>query len=398
MKRILNIFSLTNIANLYTLLWLLYYMQGILYSKGGIVGVSIMSIFILISLYLVFKVNQQTDLPILLKVLNVLVLLFTIYGTLRILNPVPIFREGGLLHNPNSFLKTYYISLLPIYSFYYFVRSGKVDADWIKVWTLVFIAFSIVQFHNSELLLIQKMSAERLQSSVLVNNMGYSFVSLMCLIPFFSKNKAIQNILIILFGLFVITSVKRGAILCYSVNTFVFLLYRLRDTPRRKRLMILALVLTCLYVVFSYLHNVISENETLAKLLVMDITNSSGRDVLYQESWNIIIRECNLFKILFGHGADSSIAFLGNYAHNDWLEFALNMGLCGVAVYFVFYIAFAQTVVAAKNDLIRLSLLFLFIPCVMKAIFSMSIGDFQIYETAVLAFSIAHSSKESLTV
>ena len=155
MKRILNIFSLTNIANLYTLLWLLYYMQGILYSKGGIVGVSIMSIFILISLYLVFKVNQQTDLPILLKVLNVLVLLFTIYGTLRILNPEPIFREGGLLHNPNSFLKTYYISLLPIYSFYYFVRSGKVDADWIKVWTLVFIAFSIVQFHNSELLLIQ---------------------------------------------------------------------------------------------------------------------------------------------------------------------------------------------------------------------------------------------------
>ena len=35
-----------------------------------------------------------------------------------------------------------------------------------------------------------------------------------------------------------------------------------------------------------------------------------------------------------------------------------------------------------------MALLFLFIPCVMKSVYSMAIGDFQIYESAVLAYCL----------
>ena len=43
--------------------------------------------------------------------------------------------------------------------------------------------------------------------------------------------------------------------------------------------------------------------------------------------------------MLFGYGADGSLKVGVNYAHNDWLEVLIDMGLVGFVAYLVFWIS-----------------------------------------------------------
>jgi O-antigen ligase len=48
----------------------------------------------------------------------------------------------------------------------------------------------------------------------------------------------------------------------------------------------------------------------------------------------------NFGQLLFGYGADGSIKEVGIYAHNDWFEMLIDMGLLGVFVYGLFWTVF----------------------------------------------------------
>ena len=40
-----------------------------------------------------------------------------------------------------------------------------------------------------------------------------------------------------------------------------------------------------------------------------------------------------------GIGFCQSVCIAGNYAHNDWVEFLIGMGLIGIVIYFFFYLS-----------------------------------------------------------
>lgn len=390
---ILKQYTLTNVANVYTLLWLFYYMQGTLYPSGSSIGIAVMSIFLLVSLFFFCKVNRKGYIPSYLKGLNVLFVLFSIYGIIRIVDAETIYRANGVLQNPTTYLKSYYISILPTYALYYFANKGKINADWIRNWAFVFITFSVFQYFNSEATMMEMLSQKGIEAELLTNNMGYSFVSLMCLIPFFSKKPLIQYIILALCGFFVISSAKRGALICYAISASVFLWYNLRHSSSRKKFIAFVLGVCCLYGAYSYMNFMISTNASFASRFIMDISNSSGRDDLYSQVLDYISNETSVFRLIFGNGADGSIVLLGNFAHNDWLEFAINMGILGVLAFFVYNVIFVRTIRYAQNASIRMALLFIYIPFVLKSVFSMAIGDFHLYESAVLAFCLVYLYK-----
>lgn len=385
-------FSLKNVANLYTVLWLLYYMQGTLYTSGGPIGVAIISFFLIISLVFFIKVNLRGTIPIYLKSLNILVVLFTIYGVIRIISSEEIYRTGGIWQNPITYLKSYYISVLPVYAFYYFSILGKIDVNWLRQWFVVFIFFVMFQYYTSEVSLFNALSEKGIETDLITNNMGYYFVSLMCLIPFFNKESIIQYIILLICGFFVISSAKRGAMFCFTINTLILLFNNLRHSSIKKKVTGIILGGSCLFSGYVYM-NYMMTNTSFARRFILESGFSSGRDSLYVDVINHIFNENSIFSLIFGNGADASIAIFGNYAHNDWLEFAIDMGILGVLAYLSYYISFFKTIKDSKNFTIQNVLLFLFISCVMKSIYSMAIADFQIYESAALAYCLAYNSK-----
>ena len=385
---LLRAYNLKNVANVYILLWFLYYMQGTFYASGGIIGVSIMSLFLMVSLYFFFKVNRYRGVPTYLKGLNSLVILFTIYGIIRIVNPEVIYRAGGIFQNPTTYLKSYYISVLPVYALYYFVVTGKINADWLRKWAFVFIVFAVFQYYKTEVSILERLNEKGIEVELVTNNMGYYFVSLMCLIPFFDKKTVIQYIILAICGFFVISSAKRGALLCFAVSVFIFLWYNLRHASFKKKFGILLFGACCFLGAYTYMNYMLSTNVSFANRFIIEVGNSSGRENLYVDVVNHIFNETSIWRLIFGNGADGSIAILGNYTHNDWLEFAIDMGLLGVIAYVYYYINFIRTIKDSRNFSIKMALLFLFIPCVMKSVYSMAIGDFQIYESAVLAYCL----------
>jgi O-antigen ligase len=68
--------------------------------------------------------------------------------------------------------------------------------------------------------------------------------------------------------------------------------------------------------------------------------DSSGRNSIYSSYFSYFIEKTTALEFLIGNGTNSTYVLLGNYAHNDWLEFAINQGAVGVLMYLVYWIAF----------------------------------------------------------
>jgi len=103
-------------ANIYIALWLLYNLQGVLYSSGSVISVSILAILIFWSILNFFKANTFSPKPKLFSGLNALLLLFTIYGGILIISGEQLYiTEFGYTKVRNfEYLKGIYSSLLPI--------------------------------------------------------------------------------------------------------------------------------------------------------------------------------------------------------------------------------------------------------------------------------------------
>ena len=83
-----------------------------------------------------------------------------------------------------------------------------------------------------------------------------------------------------------------------------------------------------------------------------------------------------------------------NYAHNDWLEIAVNQGVLGIMIYILYWILFAKESLSKCYDpQIKMALQLLFIIYFMKTIISMSYYDMTIPATFALGYYLAQEKK-----
>ena len=121
---------------------------------------------------------------------------------------------------------------------------------------------------------------------------------------------------------------------------------------------------------------------------------SSNRDILYDILWNHFIYDTNALQFFFGSGANATLEVMGQYAHNDWLEIAINQGLMGVMVFFVYWVAaYKDWKRAPKNEAYTIAMGLIFLAYFLKTFFSMSYGDMQYYATMALGYCLAKVSE-----
>lgn len=166
---------------------------------------------------------------------------------------------------------------------------------------------------------------------------------------------------------------------------------------------LLIILLTLLFIgVACYYVSIMLEHSSLflQRLVATQNMDSSGRDALVSVIWEKYWSNIGIDSLLLGNGANSTIAFAGNYAHQDWLETLCNNGIVGVGILLSFYITFLRSALSKKfkgRKYLKSAFQMLFLICIMKTIFSMSIQEMELSITMMIGFLSYNEFKNEST-
>lgn len=395
MKKIAEIVCLYfNPCGLYIWLWMLYYLQGVLYPRGSVLSYLSLFLILLFSFINLYKFVRRLGKERQINSLFFLFVLFSIYGVVNFLGS-DVLKVNGMPYSKLDYLKDIYLSLLPVFSFYIYAKGGSLSPKLIKAFFILFLSVVILKYYNYRMTIITELVMKGgNEESEITNNIGYVFISLIPLLVFFNRT-LLRYILLFIILLFTLFCIKRGAILIGLIASLYLIVktFSFSSKKARKGIIVATAVLCCVssYFFFQFIENSDYFNERLLNTLDGD---TNGRSDLS----NIFLRhyffDYNFFEQLLGQGADSTLRYEGLYAHNDWIEILMNQGLFGVLMYFYYWACYyfnLRSTDKSKNihTIIGLSLII----CFMKSLFSMSYSDMDIFLAISMGWSCAHVHK-----
>lgn len=366
--------KLFSLPTLYVLLWALYYTQGTFIPQGSIISRLVLVLFLTISFFYLFVANVKYKRNSYLKALNVLLLMFTVYGVIAMVN-----GQGF------DYLKMIYLSLLPTYPFYVLRMREKIDTKWIVFAFVVMVLVVAVQY-ASFLLFIEETYKETENTTV---NLGYEILALLPLVYFLKRKPIFQYVVLAAVLVAVLSTVKRGAIIVGALCTVYFIYNSLKNSAKKTKWYVWMLALAFVIIGTRYVGDFFANSEYAQMRLAGTLEgDSSGRDTIFTNAWNIFINS-NLFGLLFGHGASATIRLMGIFAHNDWLELLVNQGILGAAVYLFYWLAFYKTFRRDRNLETKPVLGTLLIIYFAATLFSMSYNAMTLPANLALGYCLA---------
>ena len=381
---------------LYFILWITYSLQGVLYQSGGVVSRGLLLILLIWSLCIMWRVNTSSSkLPLFFKSLNVFIFVTTIYGLILILSGQDLYVTEGHMNVKVSnidYLKNIYMSLLPMYVFYDYTRRGKLTLQQIMFFTLGLLIVAVINFYDRRAELLLEVSRNAHNSDGVTLNIGYDFLALMPLLLLWNKKTAAQYILLLTTLFFVILCMKRGAIIIGGICFIYFLNSTFKNSRGNKRALVFALsTLAVLGTIFIFI-NMLDSNDYFAYRIEQTLQgNSSNRDQLYSTYWNHFISETNIIRFLFGNGANATLKVGMNFAHNDWLELAINNGLLGLCIYIWYYLSLVKdSIKALKVDKLYYSMIIMALMIMLfSSMFSMSYANINLAVSLAVGYALA---------
>lgn len=379
-----------NICNIYTLFWFLYSLQKVL-NIGGIIAKSCLAVNLLISLYYMWEVLRRNRVNSYLRALTVLLGMFTIYGVALIISDEHIYFASMNVLAKSTYIKNIAISLLPIYPFYVFAQRGLLTEKLMKQWIWPLLLYAVVLFKYNQNMAIIAALNEGSNQVEFTNNAGYYFVTLFPIISFFRQKPIIQYALLAFCMFFIIAAMKRGAIMI-SVIMIIIMIYVsfFKDRSINKSyIFVLSIIfLAALYFIINYyLQTSDYFNQRISATME---GNSSRRNILYSLFLNHFLYYNTDLQFFFGAGASSTVNIGGNYAHNDWLEIAINQGLFGIIIYLCYWIvAFKTWKHSDRNQPYAIALGMALLIAFLQTLFSMSYGNMGFYTTMVIGYGLA---------
>ena len=389
-----------NRCDWFIIVWVLYYLQGVLYSSGGAISTGLLGINLLVSFYCAIKIWQMPNHPPYIKGLNLLVLMFSIYGfALILMNPSTVYyRMSGLSMASYNYIKSIYLSILPIYAFYYFSLKGYLTAERLRRWAVVFCISCVVSYYIYMQQAMEKLLERGSSAEEITNNAGYLFLSLIPIWVVYRRKPLLQYAGLAFCMAFILMGMKRGAIAIGGV-VVLYLIWQIIKNARGKQRFIVILLTAVLAVagVYFVIDMMTSSDYFLQRLEATKEGDSSGRDILYSFFWTYFTEKADAIQFLFGRGANGTLEIYYNYAHNDWLEIAVNQGLLGIVVYAFYWKQFYSTWRQSTNIEAKTILALVGIIYFAKTLFSMSYGDMTYVCTSVLGYALA-TYKNSNTI
>lgn len=361
--------------------------------QGGFLprGLPAMKILCFVLLLISFRhfiiVNLRFKLPQYFIGLNILIGMFLFYGLLSLV---------GVTTHPLSeeYLKSILISLLPIYSFYFYSKSQFISEKNICQYIAVFFVFAFLKFYG----VVYSMSLLEMSRGIdFTNNAGYLFLPLVAASAFLYKKKILQYLLLCACLVISIESSKRGAIItCFFALGWFLINYLKGKSLKMKLGATLIFLLLCSIGYLAFERHFSESYAFQRKIQDLQDGGGSGRDYLYQTLSNHFFYETTPLHFIFGSGANATVSISNQYAHNDWLEIAVNQGMFGLLVYILYWILFFKE---CRNKTLspqaKLALQLLFVVYFMKTIFSMSYGSMATSATFILGYCLAQEKTDA---
>lgn len=379
---------LKNPCFIYTLLWCLYLCQGILYASGSI---SSFIAFLILTLSIIYtcKYIFKTRLVGYTKALFCILILVSFYGFFAYLTDGSIILGKAGNTPVYWWFKNMYLSILPIFSYLYFAKSGYLTIKNLKKSLPVIIIAVICSYYWYYQSAIDSLHLAGRDVQEITNNAGYVVLTMMPVLIIFDSKRIIQYIGLFLIVMLVILSMKRGAILICCIMSLFFIIRILKNTPVNKKIAIYLLAFTFFVLIYQFLLTHMTESDYfMAKIEATKEGNSSGRDDIYSTLWNHFLNINNPFMLLLGGGVWYTTKVTWSAAHNDWLEFLLDMGIVGVSIYIYYWFAF-YTLSKSKylSEASKFCLFLIFINLFMKTLYSMSLESMTFIQSIMISLS-----------
>lgn len=236
-----------------------------------------------------------------------------------------------------AYLKDLVLANYVFFPSYYLSRKGELNERFFKLAFILLLMMNVYDYFGS----YQRIVLESISGSTdIVNNVGYNILLLLPLVLFFKKNY-IKLLFTGIITYFVISSVKRGAIIILAMCLSLFVLYFFKSIPKSLKnnwIYYLSLVIVIAVGGYYLMESVVQNDFLIRRFAELSEGNSSGRVLLFQRNWDMFWSNDNIFRYLFGYGLGGTWLFAGNAAHNDWLEILVNNGLVGIFFFLLFYI------------------------------------------------------------
>lgn len=369
--------------------WWLYFTQGIVGLRGNIAPI-ILVVMLAWSFYYYYKVMASANVNPLLKTMNYIFLLYIVYGLVLIIAPPATGRIA-----PFDYVKKISFSIIPIYGFYYIMRRISIKENGIILIIIGLLLSGIGEYLDGVRALQEKIMTEGIaarSADEMINSSTYRFVPIIPLLFLIKKQEWFKYATLIVILIYSVMGVKRGPILMGAVGAVILIWDSFgKNAIHRIKLTHVVISVAAIIVGYYLLSKMIMSNDFFLSRLEMTLEgNSSGRDTIYSRYYSHFMSESNILVLLLGNGADSTLRLFGLYAHNDWLEIALNQGILGLIIYGCYYYQMVKYWIKAK-PCHELFMCFgvLIITTFITSLLSMSINNQRISAHVCLAYCIA---------
>ncbi len=347
-------------------LFVMYFMQGILYAEGSILSTAFGGLLIIFGGWEALRTFlRPRHLPAALWFIAALFVLLTIAF---VTSPRYLFATALYDYiDTQSQYKGACAFFLSTFIGYRIGLKQQLSQKQILISAIIFAALNVLLFlKNAVTMQLERGTEEN------TNNSAYNFLFLL---PFcavlLDRYKLIAAALASAALVFVMAGAKRGAILCMALMILCFIVWYGRNygiSFKAVVLMTVLLVAGAWYVMYAFENNPYLQER-------LDSTmegNSSARDMLYYDLWRRWTWEPDLQIKLFGLGTAQTVPIAGNFAHNDWLELLIDNGLVGALLYALIIISAAWTIVRSRiSPYWKLCVMLWIVFWLAKSIFSM---------------------------
>lgn len=373
------------ICNLFLLCIIVYLAQGGLYNSGALLG-KISLLLWLVSAFLynlkfVFK-REKNKLGWYIFIFWIVIALYWLFS--------PKIIDGYITIRTMDMFKLITAGWLSYFPFYYFFKQETISLVKIKAFLIICLMLSVILFIRNDI-----------ESGSSTNNFAYRFVMLLPLAGVFLNKKLMFFAIYFVSLFFVIWGSKRGAIVCFAMQSVLALYFLLNEDKRhinRNYLIGIIFLIVTAYVSYS-LYN---QNPYLqGRIELAQEGNFSGRDAIYEKLFDKYTQG-SLINLFFGYGFEGSVHLVGVEAHNDWLELLSGHGIFGVTLYLSVLFILVKLYLSNRekmNSSDKFMYLAVLFTIFIKSLFSMSYSDTSMaFNLLIILFVLNRTDNETTPV
>lgn len=116
----------------YTILWSLYYCQGVLYPSDSIISKCIALLILWLSLIYTYKYLFSGAITGYVKALSCVLLLVSVYGVMAYVTDGTVIKGRVSDTKVFTWFRNMYLAILPIYSYLYFAKTKLLTTHFVR--------------------------------------------------------------------------------------------------------------------------------------------------------------------------------------------------------------------------------------------------------------------------